>query len=153
MPPVHEWPPMYSRLLLGKHLGYNDRANLIPWMLGNGCLPLLIARWARAQKGWLRHRGSCYDACNLIKKHMHGEYEGRGASFKIKEIYSMEHDRKITCYTPNFAREDVGHRRVDPLTKTCYIEPAGHQFWLDACHELAMLANTLPSEKHLERAL
>ena len=132
--PVYEWPLHEARRFLGPRVGFDDRASISKFLLGNGLPPSVIVQWAKAQPGWLRHRESALDMANLIKKHADGKWEDQ-----CKQTWSLQLKQKVVVYTPNYAFEEIGNPKLD-------YKP-GRQFWTEAITELQEYAKTLPCKR------
>lgn len=134
MPPVEEWPASEIRKFLGKHVGFDDRCSLFYFLAANAFPPEMWGRWARAQKGWLKHDKSALHIANMLAAWRNGEFEGDNGG-TLKTAWCLNLKQVVTVYTPNFALDDIG-RPPDYLP--------GKKHWLDGIADLNLLSKQLP---------
>ena len=137
MPPLSEWPERYSRMFLAPRIGHVDRLALVRFFAVNGAPPILLDKWARAQAGWLWHKGSALDMANIIDM---------WRDDRLKTNSAKEERCSYCCWTqqlelpqaPHFAKESVGRAALG--------HKAGQTHWDDASRALRQLAATLQKD-------
>ena len=114
------WPEKYARLLLSKHLTYNDRYTLTTFLLANRLPPIFLAEWYLKRK-MLRDESARKHVAGIIKMHRTGELEKRGFLCYVMGATDKNGDELVvktqTVPTPSFCIDEMGEPRIstDPL--------------------------------------
>lgn len=77
--PLSTWPPKMAEAMLSPHLKYSNRLALTFFVLGNGLVPTVYAKWLITRK-MLKDDSARNHIANMIKEHMTGELEKKGVT-------------------------------------------------------------------------
>lgn len=137
MPPLLDWPKAMQLRMLCPHLKYQDRLQLVWFLLGNGLPPSLMVDWFLSYPPYISAKSRQHVA-GLIRAHAKGEFDGSNGQ-EPKLIWNVTLQQATPCHTPSFARETNWRRMTytDPSgNKKVDILMPGAAYWSDAAARL-----------------
>lgn len=113
-----KWPHQYTEAMLSTHLRFPDRWQLVLFLLGNRCPPLLFTEWFM-RRNMLKDKSARDQVADLIRQHLTGSLEQQGRTTWIMDATSTTpvwdrkrkwegvgdpiEDKNMPIQTPSFA--------------------------------------------------
>jgi hypothetical protein len=145
-----DWAPWAMKLWLGTHLGHDERRSLFSYAMVQGMPPVLWARWARAQRGWLRRKKSVNELILMLDLYSRDQWRKKDG-WHVK--HSADHSMLVEVRPPAFAKEDFERKvtlrvRNEDGTETreVFVMEAGCRYFQHAIAELREVMRVLPRD-------